>query len=141
MALFSHPEGDTENGWIARVNPIPLLDVMLVLVIIFLVTIAMLGTSVPVNFPGISNQVQGTGSTYVVISVDKAGNLYLNDKFAPNIQALSSQLQGIASRNPQPELYIRAHAQAQYADIGQVIDTAQGHGFSEIQLITRPAQK
>ena len=123
------------------INPLPLVDATLMLLIIFLVAFGVLSTSVPVNVPIKSAEIQGIGGNYVVVRVDKMGNLYLTDRFAPDIQALSSLMQGIASRNPQPELHIRADPDTQYAHVGQVIETAQGHGFSRVHLITGYIQK
>ncbi len=130
-----------EDGWLADINTTPLVDVMLVLLIIFLITIPVVSASVNVNLPVESVQWQDTSGDYVVISVDRVGNLYFNDAFAPDIQALSSMMEGIASRSLQPQLHIRADASAPYAYVGQVIDTAQGHGFARVSLITEPAQK
>ena len=73
-----------------------------------------------------------------MVSVDRVGNLYFNDSFAPDIQALSGLISQIASRKPQPELHIRADANAPYSFVGQVIDTAQGYGFARVNLITEP---
>ena len=138
---FSEPENGNDSGWMASINTTPLVDVMLVLLIIFLITIPVVSASVNVNLPVESAQWRDTSGDYVVISVDRVGNLYFNDAFAPDIQALSSMMESIATRNPQPELHIRADANAQYAFVGQVIDTAQGYGFSKVSLITEPAQK
>jgi biopolymer transport protein ExbD len=141
MALYSNSDGELDDGWLANINTTPLVDVMLVLLIIFLITIPVVSASVNVNLPVESAQWRDTSGDYVVISVDRVGNLYFNDNFAPDIQALSSMIEGIASRKPQPELHIRADANAPYAYVGQVIDTAQGYGFARVSLITEPAQK
>jgi biopolymer transport protein ExbD len=141
MSLFSHQEPETHDGWLASINTTPLVDVMLVLLIIFLITIPVVSASVNVNLPVESAQWRDTSGEYVVVSVDRVGNLYFNDAFAPDIQALSSLMEGIANRSPQPELHIRADANAQYAYVSQVIDTAQGHGFARVSLITEPANK
>ena len=141
MALYSMQDSQPEDGWLADINTTPLVDVMLVLLIIFLITIPVVSASVNVNLPVESAQWQDTSGDYVVISVDRVGNLYFNDAFAPDIQALSSMMEGIASRSPQPQLHIRADASAPYAYVGQVIDTAQGHGFARVSLITEPTQK
>ena len=141
MALYSTQDSEPEDGWLADINTTPLVDVMLVLLIIFLITIPVVSASVNVNLPVESAQWQDTSGDYVVISVDRVGNLYFNDTFAPDIQALSSMIEGIASRSSQPQLHIRADASAPYAYVGQVIDTAQGYGFARVSLITEPAQK
>ena len=130
-----------DDGWLASINTTPLVDVMLVLLIIFLITIPVVSASVNVNLPVESAQWRDTSGDYLVVSIDRVGNLYFNDAFAPDIQALSSMMQSIAGRNPQPELHIRADANAAYSYVGQVIDTAQGYGFSRVSLITEPTQK
>ena len=141
MSLYSNQDSEPDDGWLASINTTPLVDVMLVLMIIFLITIPVVSSSVNLRLPTEAAQLRDTSGDYVVISVDRVGNLYFNGVFAPDIQALSSLIGGIADRNPQPELHIRADAAAQYAFVGQVIDTAQGYGFGQVKLITEPAQK
>jgi biopolymer transport protein ExbD len=140
MALYSSTDNQTEDGWMAEINTTPLVDVMLVLLIIFLLTIPVVSATVNVNLPVESAQWRDTSGDYVVVTVDRVGNLYFNDSFAPDIQALSSLIGDIATLKPQPEIHIRADANAPYAYVGQVIDTAQGHGFARVSLVTEPAQ-
>jgi biopolymer transport protein ExbD len=141
MALYSSNEAEVEDGWMAEINTTPLVDVMLVLLIIFLLTIPVVSATVNVNLPVESARWRDTSGDYVVVTVDRVGNLYFNDAFAPDIQALSSLIGDIAVLKPQPEIHIRADANAPYAYIGQVIDTAQGHGFAHVSLVTEPSQK
>ena len=141
MSLYANQDTEPDDGWLASINTTPLVDVMLVLLIIFLITIPVVSASVNINLPVESAERRDTSGGYVVISIDRVGNLYFNDAFAPDIQALSSMMENIASRQPQPELQIRADANVQYAYVGQVIDTAQGHGFARVSLITEPAKK
>ena len=140
MNLYAADDGQTEDGWLADINTTPLVDVMLVLLIIFLLTIPLVNATVNLNLPIESTQWRDTSGDYVVISVDRVGNLYFNETFAPDIQALSELMGEISSRSPQPDLYIRADANAPYAYVGQVVDTAQGYGFSKVSLITEPTQ-
>ena len=129
-----------EDGWMAEINTTPMVDVMLVLLIIFLLTIPADTATINLNLPIETSQRRDTSGNYVVVSVDRVGNLYLNDRFAPDVQALSTLIGDVASRSPQPELHIRADANAPYAFVGQVIDTAQGYGFAKVSLITEPVQ-
>ena len=139
MNIYADPgNNDDDDGWMAEINTTPMVDVMLVLLIIFLLTIPAVSATANLNLPIESSQWRDTSGDYVVVSVDRVGNLYLNDRFAPDIQALSALIGDIASRSPQPALHIRADANAPYAFVGQVIDTAQGHGFSKVSLITEP---
>jgi biopolymer transport protein ExbD len=139
MAMYtSSDSSEDDDGWMAEINTTPLVDVMLVLLIIFLLTIPVVSATVNVNLPIESAQKRDTSGDYVVISVDRVGNLYFNETFAPDLQALSSLISQVASRSPQPELHIRADANAPYAYVGQIIDTAQGYGFARVGLITEP---
>jgi biopolymer transport protein ExbD len=137
MGMYTSQD-DGDDGWMAEINTTPLVDVMLVLLIIFLLTIPVVSATVALNLPIESAQRRDTSGDYVVISVDRVGNLYFNESFAPDVQALSSMISQIATRSPQPELHIRADANAPYAFVGQVIDTAQGYGFARVGLITEP---
>jgi biopolymer transport protein ExbD len=137
MGMYTTPD-DSDDGWMAEINTTPLVDVMLVLLIIFLLTIPVVSATVNLNLPIETAQRRDTSGDYVVISIDRVGNLYFNETFAPDVQALSSLISQVATRSPQPELHIRADANAPYAYVGQVIDTAQGYGFAKVGLITEP---
>ena len=141
VSLFSNFDGDVQDSWMPSIGAIALVDLMLVLLIIFLVTFGVLVAGVPVNLPGTLAQAQSNVGNFATTSVDKAGKLYLDGTYASDIQVLSSLMEGVASRVPQPALHIHADANAQYAYVGQVIDTAQGHGFTHVHLITGPAHK
>ena len=138
MNIYSDQDSSEGDGWMAEINTTPMVDVMLVLLIIFLLTIPVVSATVNVNLPMESSQWRDTSGDYVVVSVDRVGNLYFNETFAPDIGALASMIGEVASRKPQPELHIRADANAPYAYVGQVIDSAQGHGFARVNLITEP---
>jgi biopolymer transport protein ExbD len=139
MAMYSSQAGESDDdGWMAEINTTPLVDVMLVLLIIFLLTIPVVSATVSLNLPIETAQRRDTSGDYVVISIDRLGQLYYNETYAPDIQALSTLIGQIATRSPQPELHIRADANAPYAFVGQVIDTAQGYGFARVGLITEP---
>jgi biopolymer transport protein ExbD len=140
MAIYTSQDED-DDGWMAEINTTPLVDVMLVLLIIFLLTIPVVSATVNVNLPIETAQRRDTSGDYVVITVDRVGNVYFNETFAPNVQALSSLISQVANRNPQPELHIRADANAPYSYVGQIIDTAQGYGFARVGLITEPVEE
>jgi biopolymer transport protein ExbD len=140
MAIYTSQDDD-DDGWMAEINTTPLVDVMLVLLIIFLLTIPVVSATVALNLPIETAQRRDTSGDYVVISVDRVGNLYFNEVFAPDLQALSNLVSQVAARDPQPELHIRADANAPYAYVGQIIDTAQGYGFAKVGLITEPVQE
>jgi biopolymer transport protein ExbD len=138
MSIYTSQGEDADDGWMAEINTTPLVDVMLVMLIIFLLTIPLVSASVNVNLPIETAVRRDTSGDYVVITVDRAGNYYFNETYAADIQALSTLIGAIATRSPQPELHIRADAHTPYAYIGQVIDTVQGYGFAKLGLITEP---
>ncbi len=141
MPLYSCPDSDAEDGWLVSINTTPLADVMLVLLVIFLITLPVYSAGVNVSLPVAPARWHDNSGKHVLVSVDRLGNLYFNNAFAPDIQVLSSMMGKIASQTPQPALQIRADVNAPYAYVGQVIDTAQGHGFSHVSLSTEPAEK
>jgi biopolymer transport protein ExbD len=142
MNIYSDTDGAGDNdGWMSEINTTPMVDVMLVLLIIFLLTIPVVSATVNVNLPVESSQWRDTSGDYVVVSIDTVGNLYFSDTFAPDVQSLSALIGQVASRNPQPELHIRADANAPYHFIGEVIDAVQTYGFARVNLITEPVQE
>jgi biopolymer transport protein ExbD len=139
--LGSTDANEDDDGWMAEINTTPLVDVMLVLLIIFLLTIPVVTATVNLNLPIETAPKRDTSGEYVVISIDRAGHFYFNETPAADIEALSGYIGQIATRTPQPELHIRADANAPYAFVGQVIYTAQGYGFAHVGLITEPTQQ
>jgi biopolymer transport protein ExbD len=138
MALsLQNSEGD-DDGWLAEINTTPLVDVMLVLLIIFLLTVPVVSASVNLRLPVQSAQQQDTSGEYVIISVDAAGQLFLNDSYLPSLQELSTQIAPLAARQPRVQLHIRADGDAPYSAIAPVIDMAQGFGFAQVSLLTEP---
>jgi biopolymer transport protein ExbD len=141
MALsLQNPESDDE-GWLAEINTTPLVDVMLVLLIIFLLTVPVVSASVQLKLPVQSAQQQDTSVDYVIISVDSKGQLFLNNSFMPSLPDLSAQIAPLAARVPRVQLHVRADGNAPYSVVAPVIDMAQGFGFAQISLLTEPSAK
>lgn len=137
MAIAVRQEGDHDSV-MSEINTTPLVDVMLVLLIIFLITIPVVNTSIMVSLPKETNQVRETKPENIVISVDRAGNVYWFDSKLANDAALLERLRQIAQRQPQPELQIRGDANAKYESIGRVVYAAQRTGIAKIGFITEP---
>jgi biopolymer transport protein ExbD len=138
MALSLQSNDDDDEGWLAEINTTPLVDVMLVLLIIFLLTVPVVSASVNVRLPVENSQLRNTSGDYVVISIDRAGNLYANEQLVGDVQQLSNVIAPVAALQPQPELHIRADADVPYSAVGPIIDMAQGFGFAKVGLITEP---
>ena len=131
------PSGD-EDAPIAAINTTPLVDVMLVLLIIFLITIPAAVTSIPVTLPKERVEVRETKPENIIISVDRAGNVYWYERRMPNVQALVDRLKPVAQQVPQPEVQIRGDLAAQYDGVGRALLAVQRAGITKVSFITEP---
>src|SRR5258706_2589196 len=114
-------QGDAEEfGIMSDINTTPLVDVMLVLLIIFLITIPVITKTVPVALPKAVNIPTRTKPENITIAVDKDGNVYWNDKALPSRDALLGFIKEAAVRKPQPEIHIRGDKETHYEAIGRV---------------------
>src|SRR5215831_1925473 len=132
------PGGAEEDEVVSAINTTPLVDVMLVLLIIFLITIPVVVTSVPVELPKERNEVRETKPENIVLSVDQAGSIYWNDLKLPNTNALIDRLKKIAVLTPQPEVQIRGDGRAEYTGVGRIIYAVQRAGIAKVGFITEP---
>ena len=129
---------DEEPGVMATINTTPLVDVMLVLLIIFLITIPVITKTVPVKLPNANNIPTQTKPQDITIAVDAAGNVYWNDKEIPNNDQLLTMIEQQAVRVPQPEIHIRGDLNASYKYIGHVLYDLQRGGMVKVAFITEP---
>jgi biopolymer transport protein ExbD len=135
---FPHQAPESEDALLASINTTPLVDVMLVLLIIFLITIPVVSSSITVALPRepIHPVQQQPGN--VILTVDARGAVYWFDAPLADAQALNERLARMAQQQPQPELHIRADARADYESIGQVVFAAQQAGIARIGFLTEP---
>ena len=129
---------DGEDEVVSTINTTPLVDVMLVLLIIFLITIPVVTTSIPVQLPKEINEVRESKPENIVISVDKNGGIYWNELKIANTAALIDRLKKIAVLVPQPEVQIRGDGGAKYDSVGRIIYACQRAGISKVGFITEP---
>jgi len=123
---------------LSEINTTPLVDVMLVLLIIFLITVPVINTSVVVRLPRQANQLQPSQADTVLISVDARGGSYWFDTRLNDPQALRERLRQVAALQPQPAVHIRGDARADYAGVAQVLQAAQAAGVVRIGFVTEP---
>src|SRR6476620_2611137 len=114
MAMSVGPASGEEDQVVSTINTTPLVDVMLVLLIIFLITIPVVTTSIPVTLPKERNTISETQPENIVLSVASLGRIYWNDLRIPNTNALIERLKKIAVLTPQPEVQIRGDGGANY---------------------------
>src|SRR5262249_118264 len=137
MALsVGSPEGGEEQTAMSNINTTPLVDVMLVLLIIFLITIPVINKTVPVVLPKAVNIPTQTKPENITIAVDKEGNLYWNDRRLPNKDELLNHIKEAAVRKPQPEVHIRADKDAKFEAVGRVLYAIQRGGGVKGGVIT-----
>ena len=127
-----------EDEVISTINTTPLVDIMLVLLIIFLITIPVVTTSIPVQLPKETNEIRETKPENIVISVDAKGGIYWNELKIANTIALIDRLKKIAVLVPQPEVQIRGDGAAKYDSVGRIIYACQRAGIAKVGFITEP---
>lgn len=122
----------------SQINTTPLVDVMLVLLIIFLITVPVVTTSVPVQLPKERVEVRETRPENIVISVDAQGGLYWYDTRLPDAEALVTRLKGLSRLSPQPEVHVRGDMAARYEGVGRVLLACQRAGIARVAFVTEP---
>ena len=124
----------------AEINVTPLVDVMLVLLIIFMVTIPVLQHSVPLDLPRASSVVQATQDETLLVNIDAQGQYFINSAAADDA-ALLARLKTAAAQNPQPLIQIRGDRNVRYERVAQLMAAAQQAGLSKVAFITEPLRQ
>jgi biopolymer transport protein ExbD len=130
--------GSSDSEIISAINTTPLVDVMLVLLIIFLITVPVVNTSIPVALPKERVEIRETKPENVIISVDKVGAIYLYESKMPNVDTLVEKLKTKSKLRPQPEIQIRGDMDGNYEGVGKILLACQRVGISKVAFITEP---
>jgi biopolymer transport protein ExbD len=131
--------GGTEEGaMMAEINTTPLVDVMLVLLIIFLITVPVITKTIRLDLPHAVNIPTETKPENITIAVDANGRYFWNDLSIPNQEALLERLKTIAVLKPQPEVHVRADKNVRYEYVGRVVVLTQRAGILKVGFITEP---
>jgi biopolymer transport protein ExbD len=138
MAMAVGSSDDDDDAVISAINTTPLVDVMLVLLIIFLITIPVVTTSVPVQLPKERVEVRETKPENIVISVDPAGNVYWYDTRVNDVENLVTRLKKVSTMKPQPEVHVRGDKDGKYNGVGKVLYACQRAGITKVAFITEP---
>ena len=126
---------------VSAINTTPLVDVMLVLLIIFLITIPVVNFSVPVELPKKRNELRESKPKDIVLTVDRQGSIYWFDARVADSDALVDRLKKVAVQSPQPEVHIRGDAKSDYAPVGRILYACQRAGIVKVGFITEPQAK
>ena len=127
-----------EDEVVSAINTTPLVDVMLVLLIIFLITIPVVIQTHNVKLPTETNKPQATKPKDVNIAVTSAGDIFWNDLLLKNDQDLVDRLKSVSGNLPQPEVHIRGDQRTHYEFIAKVLLACQRAGIAKVGFITEP---
>jgi biopolymer transport protein ExbD len=127
-----------EDEEMSNINTTPLVDVMLVLLIIFLITVPVVVHTVPLELPKETNVPTQTKPENIVISINRDGEVYWGQQYVGENEELVNRLKKVAVQTPQPEVHIRGDFEARYQAIGRVVFDAQRAGIQKIGFITEP---
>ncbi len=139
MNLGSSLGSSDEDEVMGTINTTPLVDVMLVLLIIFLITIPVVTTSIKVDLPKETNVAREAKPENVIISINKAGQIFLYDTPIKNPSDLLERMKKFSAIKPQPEVQIRGDAQSDFESVGRVMYAVQRAGITKVGFITDPA--
>jgi biopolymer transport protein ExbD len=128
---------DDTDDVMNEINMTPLVDVMLVLLIIFIITVPVMKHSVNVDLPRATSTPQDAKPDTIRLSVDAQGRYFWNETPVAE-EDLLSRLQAEARREPQPELHLRGDRDARYERVAQALAAAQRSGLRKIGFVTEP---
>jgi biopolymer transport protein ExbD len=137
MAMNVGTEGGEDEA-ISAINTTPLVDVMLVLLIIFLVTIPVITQSIPLKLPEETNVPRQTKPENIEIAVTKDGDVFWGLQPVRDNDELLERLKQVAVQQPQPEVHIRGDLSGRYEFVGRVVFAAQRAGIQKIGFVTEP---
>ena len=138
MSMGTLSDGDDDFN--PEINTTPLVDVMLVLLVIFIITIPVMNNSIPIDLPRAANQPELVKPDNINLAIDAAGTVFWNEQ-AIDAAQLDLKIAAAAQRTPQPELHLRAERTTEYEKVAQVMAAAQAGGLSKIGFITDPKKK
>jgi biopolymer transport protein ExbD len=136
MAVGS-PDGD-EDQMNSTINTTPLVDVMLVLLIIFLITIPVVTQSIQLELPKERNVPTQTKPENILLAVSKEGDVFWGVQPMPDMEQLVERLKKESVKTPQPEVHIRGDAEVKYESVGRLVVACQRAGILKVGFITEP---
>jgi len=128
---------NNDDDMVSDINMVPLIDVMLVLLIIFIITVPVLTHSVNLDLPRAANQQNMVKPQSIQLSVTADGLLHWNDEVV-SIDQMTSRLQGAANQSPQPDVLIRGDRKVEYEKVAQVMAAVQRAGMLKLGFVTDP---
>ncbi len=130
-----------EDEVVSTINTTPLVDVMLVLLIIFLITIPAVINTIKLELPLETNIARVTKPENIEIAVTRDGDIYWNATLVSDSEELVKRLGKIAVLNPQPEVHVRGDTKARYESVGRVVYACQRAGIMKVSFVTQPPER
>ncbi len=138
MAMAVGNSSGEEEEFNNTINTTPLVDVMLVLLIIFLITVPVVTQSIKLELPRERNLPTQTKPENIVLAVNRDGEMYWGIERIPDIETLVNRLKIEAVKEPQPEVHIRGDQEVRYEAVGRVVVACQRAGIFKVGFITEP---
>ena len=138
MMSGASSEEEQEDQVVSEINTTPLVDVMLVLLIIFLITIPIATQAIPLQLPKETNQPTQTKPENIIIAVNPDGEIFWGMQRIKDNKDLVNRLKEVAVIKPQPEIHVRGDYQARYESVGRVVFACQRAGIVKVGFITEP---
>ena len=138
MGMTVGQSSEEEQEVLSAINTTPLVDVMLVLLIIFLITIPVVTQSVQLELPKERNLPTQTKPENIVIAVNRDGEIFWGIERLPDVETLVERLKKEAVKEPQPEVHIRGDSEVRYESVGRVVVACQRAGIFKVGFITEP---
>ncbi len=138
MAFGSFDNKSGGGHTMSEINMVPLIDVMLVLLVIFIITAPLMAHSIRINLPQASAEQIDEKPVTIDLAIDANGQIFWDEQ-PVTVEALPQRFAGVAGNKPQPELRIRADLNTRYEVLAQVMGSARRSGMARIGFITQPA--
>jgi biopolymer transport protein ExbD len=127
--------GEDNDAGMTEMNLIPLIDIMLVLMIIFLVTATVANPSIPLNLPQTTAEIVDLPPQQIQVSINDKGEIAWDDQIV-TLEELENRLQAASEAERKPTLVLKADKEARYDMVAQVMSRASGAGLSDIAFAT-----
>ncbi|MFQ2485316.1 ExbD/TolR family protein [Aeromonas caviae] len=135
---FGKLPGESDEQPLCEINMIPMIDVMLVLLIVFMITAPLLTNAVKLELPEASSQVNQPKQEDVLLSINGAGKIYWNDKQVDETALLAEMVKASEAKPEIPEIQLRIDKSAEYGAIAKVMAQASQHGLHKIAFVSQP---
>ncbi len=135
---FGKLPGESDEQPLCEINMIPMIDVMLVLLIVFMITAPLLTNAVKLELPEASSQVNQPKQEDVILSINGAGKIYWNDKQVDETALLAEMVKASEAKPEIPEIQLRIDKSVEYSAIAKVMAQASQHGLHKIAFVSQP---